>query len=62
MSVLSPQQIVEMSELLSILLGIAIIWAVYQDSENAELPGEATVPPPNVVDDATPETTGRTLS
>jgi hypothetical protein len=62
MSVLSPEQIVELAEGLSILVGIAIIWAVYHGSENAELPGEATVPEPNEVDDATPDTTGRTLA
>jgi len=62
MSALSPGQIVEMTEVLVILLGIAIVWAVYYGSDRAELPGEATVPPPEIVDDATPDTTGRTLS
>ncbi|HYA10172.1 MAG TPA: hypothetical protein VEH10_00645 [Thermoplasmata archaeon] len=62
MSVLSAGQIVDLAEVLSILLGIAITWAVYHGSEDAELPGEATIPPPGEVDDATPETSGRTLS
>ena len=62
MSVLSPEQIVELSEALSIILGVAIIWAVYAGSERAELPGEATVPDPHEVDDAAPETSGRTLA
>lgn len=62
MSVLSPGQIVELTEVLVVILGVAIIWAIYQGSEHAELPGEATVPEPGEVDDATPETAGRTLA
>lgn len=62
MSGLSPNQIVQLSEVISLIVGVAIIWAVYHDSERAELPGEATIPPPGEVDDATPETSGRTLS
>lgn len=62
MSVLSPEQIVELSEVLSIVMSVAIIWAVYHDSDRAELPGGATVPEPGEVDDATPETSGRTLA
>jgi len=61
MSTLSPNQVVELTEVLSILMGIAITWAVYHGSENAELPGDATVPEPGEVDDAVPETSGRTL-
>ena len=61
MSVLSADQIVDLSEVLAIVVGIAITWAVYHGSEHAELPGEATVPAPGEADDATPETAGRTL-
>ncbi len=58
---LSPDQIVEMSEAIAVLLGIGITWAVYQGSEHAELPGEALTPPPGEADDARPDTRGRTL-
>jgi hypothetical protein len=61
-SVLSPDQIVELSEVLSIVMSVAIVWAVYHDSDRAELPGDAALPGPGEVDDATPETTGRTLA
>ena len=62
MSVLSPNQVVELSEFLVILMGIAITWAVYHGSDRAELPGEATMPDPAEADDAVPDTSGRTLS
>ncbi|HTT16641.1 MAG TPA: hypothetical protein VMH49_04715 [Thermoplasmata archaeon] len=62
MTGLSPNQVVQLSEVLSIVVGVVIIWAVYYDSDRAELPGEAPIPAPGEVDDATPETTGRTLS
>ena len=62
MSALSPSQIVTLSEVLSMILGVAIVWAVYHDSDRAELPGDATIPPPGEMDDAVPETGGRTLS
>ncbi|HYB63258.1 MAG TPA: hypothetical protein VEE86_02405 [Thermoplasmata archaeon] len=62
MSVLSPGQIVDLTEVLVMILGVVIIWAVYHGSESAELPGEATVPEPGEADDATPETSGRTLA
>ncbi|HTZ61717.1 MAG TPA: hypothetical protein VMC82_03635 [Thermoplasmata archaeon] len=61
MSGLSPDQIVLMVEVLVILMGIGITWAVYQGSDRAELPGEAAVPDPHEPDDATPDTRGRTL-
>ncbi len=61
MSVLNVDQIVLLTEILVLLLGIGIIWAVYYNSENAELPGDATVPVPNEVDDTVPDTRGRTL-
>ncbi|MGB6500884.1 MAG: hypothetical protein WBG19_05755 [Thermoplasmata archaeon] len=61
MSVLTVDQIVEMTELLVILMGIGITWAVYHGSERAELPGEAQIPSPDEADDAHPDTRGRTL-
>jgi cbb3-type cytochrome oxidase subunit 3 len=61
MSQLSPNQITQLAEVLSILMGIAIVWLVYHRSDRAELPGEATIPEPGEADDAVPETTGRTL-
>ncbi|HTT15240.1 MAG TPA: hypothetical protein VMG81_05645 [Thermoplasmata archaeon] len=61
MSTLSPDQIVELTEILVILMGIGITWAVYHGSERAELPGEAREPPPGEPDDAVPDTRGRTL-
>ncbi|HTW39673.1 MAG TPA: hypothetical protein VMF04_02290 [Thermoplasmata archaeon] len=59
---LTADQIVDMTEVLVILMGIGITWAVYHGSEKAELPGEATVPDPHEADDARPNTEGRTLS
>ncbi len=61
MSSLSVDQIMWLTEALVLLLGIGIIWAVYHGSDRAELPGEATVPAPGAVDDASPDTRGRTL-
>ena len=58
---LTADQIVTLTEILVILLGIAITWAVYHGSERAELPGEATIPAPGEPDDAQPDTRGRTL-
>jgi hypothetical protein len=62
MSGLQPEQIVTLTEVLVILMGIGITWVVYRGSENAELPGEAEMPPPGEVDDSVPDTRGRTLS
>ncbi len=62
MSTLSPDQIVELAEGLSILLGVAIVWAIYHGAETVELPGEASVPDRSEADDAVPDTTGRTLA
>lgn len=62
MSALAPEQIVELTEVLSILMGIGITWAVYHGSDHAELPGETTIPDPSEADDAVPDTRGRTLS
>lgn len=61
MSVLSATQIVTMTEILVILMGVGITWAVYYGSDRSELPGEATIPDPHEADDAKPDTTGRSL-
>lgn len=58
---LSPDQIVTMTELLVVLMGIGITWAVYHGSGRAELPGDAAIPDPHEADDALPDTRGRTL-
>jgi|HubBroStandDraft_1064217.scaffolds.fasta_scaffold02535_6 hypothetical protein len=62
MSVLTVDQIVTLTEILVILMGIGITWAVYAGSDRAELPGDSTVPDPHEADDAKPDTKGRTLS
>ena len=61
MSALSPDQVVTMTEILVILMGIGITWLVYRGSENAELPGDSHNPDPAEADDARPDTRGRTL-
>jgi len=61
MSGLSPDQIVTLTEVLMVLMGIGIIWAVYHGSENAELPGDTRVPDPGQADDTIPDQRGRTL-
>jgi hypothetical protein len=61
MSAFTTDQLVTMAELFSILIGIAITWAVFYDSENAELPGEAKIPDPSIPDDMISDTRGRTL-
>ncbi len=58
---LTPDQIVTLTEILVVLMGIGITWAVYHGSDRAELPGDATIPDPHEVDDALPDTRGRTL-
>lgn len=40
-----------MVEILAILAGIAITWAIYYGSDTAELPGEATEPDPSIPDE-----------
>jgi hypothetical protein len=59
---LAPEQVVELTLILVILMGIGITWVVYLHSDQAELPGQARVPDPAETDDAHPDTTGRTLS
>ncbi len=61
MSGLDPSQIVNLVDILVILAGIGILWAVYYGSDRAELPGTALIPAPGEPDDAVPDTTGRTL-
>ena len=61
MTTLSPDQVVTLTEILVVLMGIAITWAVYYGSENAELPGDARIPAPGQSDDARPDTRGRSL-
>jgi len=61
MSGLTADQIVTLTEVLVVLMGIGIIWLVYHGSERAELPGDARVPDPRQADDTLPDTTGRTL-
>lgn len=61
MSALNPDQIVTLAEILVVLAGLGIIWAVYHGSDHAELPGEAMIPDPAEADDTVPSTEGRTL-
>jgi len=61
MSALSIDQQVTLVELLVLLLGIAITWAVYYGSDRAELPGDARVPDPAVPDDVVVDVTGRSF-
>jgi hypothetical protein len=60
-SALTTDQIITGVEVLVILMGIAITWAVYYGSEHAELPGEAPIPEPMVRDDMVIDTRGRSL-
>ncbi len=57
---LSIDEQVTIVEILAIVIGIVITWAIYYGSGGAELPGEAAVPDPNVPDDY-PAPAGRTL-
>jgi hypothetical protein len=61
MSGLTVTQVVDLTEVLVVLMGIAIIWAVYHGSDRAELPGAARIPDPSQADDTLPDTRGRTL-
>jgi len=62
MTGLSVDQTVDLVEVLVVLMGIGILWAVYYGSDRAELPGEVEEPDPSEADDTLPDTTGRTLS
>lgn len=59
---LNSSQIVTLVEILTILAGVGILWAVYYGSDQAELPGTVTEPDPSEADDTLPDTSGRTLS
>jgi hypothetical protein len=59
---LTVDQLLDLTELLILFLGIAITWAVFYGSERAELPGEAKIPPPDLPDDLVVDTRGRTLN
>lgn len=59
---LDADQTVTLVEILTILMGVGILWAVYYGSERAELPGTVAEPDPSQPDDTRPDTTGRTLS
>ncbi|MFI5418483.1 MAG: hypothetical protein ACHQ2Y_06280 [Candidatus Lutacidiplasmatales archaeon] len=61
MTGLSIDQQVTLTEVLVILLSVVITWAVFYGSDRAELPGEATIPEPDVRDDMEIDTRGRTL-
>lgn len=61
MTTLSVDQVMLLTEVLTLLMGVGVIWAVYHGSDRAELPGEAKEPPPGAADDAQPDTRGRTL-
>ena len=61
MSALSVDQLMDLTEILLLLLGIAITWAVYYGSDRAELPGEARNPDPSIPDDMVLDTRGRSL-
>ncbi len=61
MSAFSSDQIVTLTEILVLLMGIGITWAVYRGSDRAELPGESINPDPAQIDDAVPDTRGRSL-
>jgi hypothetical protein len=58
---LSIDDTLTLLEILVILMGIGLTWAAYYGSERAELPGEATIPDPNEVEEPTRLSEGRTL-
>jgi hypothetical protein len=62
MSALTTDQIITLTEMLTLLIGIVITWAVYYGSERAELPGEAQIPDPSLPDESGVDTRGRTLT
>ena len=61
MSTLSIDDTITLTELLVLLMGIAITWAVYYGSEHAELPGEAQIPDPSIPPDPGADIRGRSL-
>jgi len=61
MSALSINDQITLVEVLLLLAGIGITWAVYYGSDRAELPGDATIPEAGLPDDLEVDTRGRTL-
>ncbi len=61
MSALTTDQLITITEVLCIALGLVAAWAVYYGSDAAELPGEAKVPAPGVAEDMELDVRGRTL-
>ncbi|HEV2520082.1 MAG TPA: hypothetical protein VGX00_05615 [Thermoplasmata archaeon] len=61
MSALTLDQIVYLTEILGTLAGIGITWLIYRGSENAELPGEARIPDPQVPEEPMVDASGRSL-
>jgi hypothetical protein len=61
MSALSLDDEITLVQILLLLAGIAITWAVYYGSDRAELPGDAAIPEPGLVDDMEIDARGRTL-
>lgn len=61
MTGLSIDDQVTLVEILAILVGIAITWAIYYGSDRAELPGEAQVPEPGIADEIQPDVRGRSF-
>jgi len=59
--VLSIDDQVTLTEILVVLLGIVITWAVFYGSDRAELPGGAAIPDPGRPDDIASDVRGRTL-
>jgi hypothetical protein len=60
-SAFTTDQLVTLTELLVILLGVVVVWVVYHGSDKAELPGEAKVPDPGIPEDLELDNRGRTL-
>jgi hypothetical protein len=57
---LSVDQIVTLAEILALIISVAVTWAIYYESDRAELPGEAPNPDSSLRDDMRPPV-GRTL-
>lgn len=61
MTGLSIDDQVTLVEVLAILIGFLVTWAVYYGSDRAELPGEAQVPDPSIPDEIQPDIRGRSF-
>ena len=62
MSALDADEVLTLVEVLVLLLGIALTWAVYYDSDRAELPGEVEIPDPRFPAERYVDDEGRTLT